>query len=118
MFTSKFFEFKNTQIYEFCINNRFLRESGMASTLKMEYQVFFCIFQKNLAMATLGLKEMGKFLWEGRKKFCPVGCLSLVLLNSFGKCKKNSGIMKSGVDAMPLFHLDHLLNKKTILDFD
>ena len=29
---------------------------------------FFCIFQMNLAMATLGLKEMGKFLWEGREK--------------------------------------------------
>ena len=28
-------------------------------------QVFLCIFQKNSAMATLGLKEMGKFLWEG-----------------------------------------------------
>ena len=32
---------------------------------------FFCIFQMNLAMATLGLKEMGKFLWEGRKKVLP-----------------------------------------------
>ena len=42
------------------LNNRFLRERGMASTPKMEYQVFLCIFQKNLAMATLGLKEMGK----------------------------------------------------------
>ena len=30
--------------------------------------IFLCIFQKNSAMATLGLKEMGKFLWEGRKK--------------------------------------------------
>ena len=40
----------------------------MASTVKMEYQVFFCIFQKNLAMATLGLEEMGKFLWEGMEK--------------------------------------------------
>ena len=29
---------------------------------------FFCIFQTNSAMATLGLKEMGKFLWEGREK--------------------------------------------------
>ena len=28
---------------------------------------FFCMFQKNLAMATLDLKEMGKFLWEGRE---------------------------------------------------
>ena len=37
----------------------------MVSTLKMEYQVFLCIFQKNSAMATLGLKEVGKFLWEG-----------------------------------------------------
>ena len=33
----------------------------------MEYQVFLCIFQKNSAMATLGLKEMEKFLWEGRE---------------------------------------------------
>ena len=31
---------------------------------------FFCILQMNFAMATLGLKAMGKFLWEGRgKKF-------------------------------------------------
>jgi hypothetical protein len=38
----------------------------MASTPKMEYQ-------KNSAMATLGLKEMGKFLWEGREKGLPCG---------------------------------------------
>ena len=43
----------------------------MVSTLKMEYQVCFCISQKNSAMATLGLKEMGKFLWEGREKVLP-----------------------------------------------
>ena len=43
-------------------NNRFLRERGIVFTLKMEYQVFLCIFQKNSAMATLGMKEMGKFL--------------------------------------------------------
>ena len=53
----------------------------MASNPKMEYQVFLCIFQKNSAMATLGLKEMGKFFGKVEKKFCPVGCLSLVLLN-------------------------------------
>ena len=29
---------------------------------------FFCIFQTNLAMATLGLKEMRKFHWEGGEK--------------------------------------------------
>ena len=50
------------------LNNRFLRERGMASNRKMEYLVFLCIFQKNSAMATYGLKEMGKFLWEGREK--------------------------------------------------
>ena len=31
------------------INDRFLRERGMASTPKVEYQVFLCIFQKNFA---------------------------------------------------------------------
>ena len=40
----------------------------MASTLKMEYLVFLCILQKNSAMTTLGLKEIGKFLLEGREK--------------------------------------------------
>ena len=48
-----------------------MRERGMVSTPKMEYKVFLCIFQKNSAMATLGLKEMGKFLWEGREKVLP-----------------------------------------------
>ena len=43
----------------------------MASNPKMEYQVYLCIFEKISAMATLGLKEMGKFLWEGRKKDLP-----------------------------------------------
>ena len=41
---------------------------GFSSNPKMEYQVFLCIFQKNLAMATYGLNEMGKFLGEGREK--------------------------------------------------
>ena len=113
------------------LNKRFLRERGMASIPKMEYQVFLYIFQKNSSMATLGLKEMGKFLWEGRKKGLPVGCLSLAklywdsqlgklfslpsqrnFLISFkskvaiakftGKMQKKSGIMKSSLDAMPL----------------
>ena len=44
----------------------------MASTLEMEYQVFLCIFQKNSVMATLSLKEMRKFLWEGREKSLPL----------------------------------------------
>ena len=71
----------------------------------------------NFAMTTLGLKEMGKFLWEGRKKVCSVGCLSLVLLKVaiakfIGKMQKKSSIMKSGLDAMPLFLLDDLLRAK------
>ena len=32
-------------------------------------------------MATLGLKEMRKFLWEGSEEGRPVGCLSLAKLN-------------------------------------
>ena len=32
------------------------------------YQTFFGIFPMNFAMAILGLKEMEKFLWEGREK--------------------------------------------------
>ena len=66
----------------------------------------------NFAMATLGLKEMGKFLWEGREKSLPSW------LSQFSFAKK-SGIMKSGLDAMPLFLLDDLLinwqTKKTWL---
>ena len=55
-------EFENyIRNYE-TFNNRFLKERGMVSTPKMKYQIFLCIFQKNSAMATLGLKEMGKFL--------------------------------------------------------
>ena len=49
----------------------------MASTPKMEYQVFLCIFLKNSFMATLWENSVGKV----GKKVCPVGCLSLVLLN-------------------------------------
>ena len=61
------------------LNDRFLRERGIASTPRMEYQVFLCIFQKNLATATLGmdfylelralgLKEMGKIALGRWKK--------------------------------------------------
>ena len=77
---SKFSSLSNC--YSESFNNRFLRERGMVSNPKMEYQVLLCIFQKNSAMATLCLKEMGKFLSKGRKKVCPVGCLCLEKLNS------------------------------------
>ena len=42
----------------------------MASNPLFVIPDFFYIFQMKFAMATFGLKEMGKFLWEGRgKKF-------------------------------------------------
>ena len=53
----------------------------MVSNPIMEYQVFCCIFLKNSAMATLGLKEMGKFLWEGRENRLSYW------LSQFGKTK-------------------------------
>ena len=60
-------------------------------------------------MATLGLKEMEKFLWEGGEKSLPCW------LSQFSETKLRqptgqTGIMKSGLDAMPLFILDDLLN--------
>ena len=71
MVSSKFLAMRISLLYSVVLNNRFLRERGMASNLKMEYQVFLCIFQKNSAIATLGLKELGKFLWEGRENGLP-----------------------------------------------
>ena len=105
----------------------------------MEYQVFLCIFNKNSAIATLGLKKMGKFVWEGREKGLPcwlsqfrkttlrlptgqtffptfpkeffISFKSKVAIAKFSwKMQKKSGIMKSGLDTMPLFLLDDLLN--------
>ena len=52
-------------------NDGFLRKRGMASNPKMEFQVFLCVFQKDSAIATLGVKKMGKFLWEGMEKCLP-----------------------------------------------
>ena len=46
------------------------RKKAMASNFSY-YQIFFCIFQTNFAMTTLGLNEMGKFLWEDREKILP-----------------------------------------------
>jgi hypothetical protein len=44
------------------------RKKGIASNTFFKIPDLFCIFPMNFAMATLGLREMGKFLWEGRKK--------------------------------------------------
>ena len=61
----------------------------MTSNPKMEYQVFLCIFQKKSAEVTLGLKEMGKFLWEGREK-------------SLSSWLSQFSFAKLGLEAIPL----------------
>ena len=60
---------KKLNVTEF-FNRSSRRKRGMASNPHFIICtiLFFCIFQMNLAMATLGLKEKGKFLWEGREK--------------------------------------------------
>ena len=58
-------------IVQNCINRSSRRKRGMASNPLFIIPDFFCIFPMNFAMATLGLKEMGKFLWEGREKGLP-----------------------------------------------
>jgi hypothetical protein len=60
----------------------------MVSNPKMEYQVFLFIFQKNSAMATLDLKEMRKFLWEGREKSLPSWLSQFSLAKFIGKMQK------------------------------
>ena len=63
-----------TELVSFFVPTIFLnrssrRKRGMASNpLFIIPDFFFFIFQMNFAMATLGLKEMGKFFWEGREK--------------------------------------------------
>ena len=84
----------------------------MASNPKMECQGFLCIFQKNSAMATYGLKEMRKFLWEGREKSLP-SWLSQFSKTSFEKCKEKPGMCSIlGLDAMPLSLRNLLLKGK------
>ena len=77
----------------------------MASNPKMEYQAFLCIFQKNSAMATLGLKEMGKFLWEGREKVLPSWLSQFVW-----KMQRKTWYSVLRVDAIPLSLKNLLLN--------
>ena len=70
-----------------------MRERGLVSIPKMEYQDFLCIFQKNSAMAILGFKKMEKFLWEGREK---------AIADFFWKMQRKSWYSILGLDAMPL----------------
>ena len=66
----------------------------------------------NLAMVTLGLKDMGTFLWEGREKSLPSWLSHFGFAEFFfGKCKEKTGRYSIlGLDAMPL-SLNLLLNE-------
>ena len=87
-------------------NNRFLRERGMASNPKMEYQGFFCIFQQNLAMDTLGLKE--------RLNVMPLFFLDDLLMKTdilfFTGCEKSDAWSWSWKPDLPKWH--YLWSKK------
>ena len=48
---------------------------------------FFLHFPNELAMTTLGLKETGKFIWEGREKVLP----SWLSQFSFAKLRQQIG---------------------------
>ena len=89
-------------IYQFMVQNSYLnwnmhlrinrlsrRERGMASNPLFIISDFFCIFPMNFAMATLGLKKMGKFLQT-------YGSHSWVHL------ERKTWYSILGVDAMPL----------------
>ena len=80
----------------------------MASDPKMECQVFLCIFQKNSAMTTLGLKEMIKFIWEGRGKSLPYW------LSQFSFSKKNAKIVNIGFVLLIQFFQKELIFRKFI----
>ena len=85
-------------------------ERGLVSTPKMEYQVLSCIFHWSLAMATLGLKEMGKFLWEGREKSLPSWLSQFSFAEFFWKMQRKTWYSILGVDTMPLSLKNLLLN--------
>ena len=54
------------------INRLSMRKRGMASnTIFIIPDFFFLHFPMNFVMATLGLKEIKKILWEGGEKVCP-----------------------------------------------
>ena len=50
------------------LNNRFFDGKRLGVHPQNGIPGFILHFPLDLAMATLGLKEMGKFLWEGREK--------------------------------------------------
>ena len=71
---------------------------------------FFCIFPMNFAMTTLGLKEMGKFLWEGREKSLPSWLSQFSFAEFFWKMQRKTWYSILEVDAMPIFLKNLLLS--------
>ena len=59
----------------------------MASNPLFILSDFFCILPMNFAIDTLGLKDMGKFIWEGRDKSWP----SKLSQFSFAKLRQPTG---------------------------
>ena len=103
-------------------NNRFLRERGVVSTPNMECIPGFSLhFPKELFYGYLSFEGSGKLNWESQlgrtfslpsqsQRNFPVSFKPKVAIAKFiWKMQKESGIMKSGWDAMPLFLLDDLL---------
>ena len=73
----------------------------------------------NFAMATLGLKEMGKFLWEGREKSLPrwlsqFSFAKVAIAEFFWKMQRKTWYSILRVDAMPL-SLKNLLLKEYLI---
>ena len=63
-------------------------------------------------MATLGLKEMGKFLWEGREKVLPSWLSQFSFaVQFFWKMQRKTWYSILGLDAMPLSLKNLLLRK-------
>ena len=70
---------------------------------------FFCIFQTNFAMATLGLKEIGKFLWEGREK-CLLSWLSQFSFASWADLEKKNHEILAALQYKPLYNISRSEN--------
>ena len=114
-----------------------MKKRGMASNSLFIIPDYFCIFPMKFVMATLGLKEMGKFLWEGREIVLPnwLSQFSLAKLRQptgqtflptqknfpiyfkpkvataefFWKMQRKPWYSNLGVDAMPFFFKNLLL---------
>ena len=96
-----------------CVNtNPNLKISRRPNKLTLEYQDgFFFIFQKNSAMATLGLKKIGKFLWKGSENVCPVSFWKMI--ESFWEfiLEFIERILRNYREIITLYHIESLKSK-------